>query len=73
MNVYLKYTLALTLPPALGVAWVAVQRAWRSTFPRAFADPDVLAERRSCSGCEHSTECAVSPDDSTCPTGEERP
>lgn len=62
---------AIAAPAVLGAAWVAVQRAWRHSFPRAFADPDVLAERRGCSGCERVSECALEPAHSKCPSAED--
>lgn len=70
MSELTTYLVAIAVPPALGVAWVAVQRGWRRSFPRAFADPDVLAERRGCSGCEHAAECALT-DETNCEKGED--
>jgi hypothetical protein len=37
--------------------WVWVQTAWRRTFPRVFDDPDVLAERVGCDGCDRTDAC----------------
>jgi hypothetical protein len=42
---------------ALAVGWVAVQGAWRRAFPGRVADPDVLAGRTDCHGCERSRTC----------------
>ncbi len=43
------------------VAWVAVQRAWRRSFPELVSDPDVLAARMSCHGCGCTLVCARDP------------
>ena len=37
--------------------WIAVQGAWRRSFPDAFSDPDVLAGRPGCDGCSHEPAC----------------
>ena len=39
------------------VAWVAVQGAWKRTFPEACSDPDVLAGRMGCHGSNCSHDC----------------
>ncbi len=33
------------------ILWVAVQIGWRNVFGRRGADPDVLAGRMGCGGC----------------------
>ncbi len=39
-------------------AWIGVQRAWKRAFPDAGDDPDVLAGRAGCHGCnDHSARC----------------
>jgi hypothetical protein len=38
--------------------WVWVQSAWRRTFPDACVDPDVLAERVGCAGCDRTDACS---------------
>jgi len=38
--------------------WVWVQGAWRRTFPGVSADPDVLAERVGCDGCDRTEACS---------------
>ena len=47
--------IALVLLVTVLAGWVAVQSAWRRTFPEVGPDPDVLAARERCSGCK--TEC----------------
>ncbi len=50
----LTHLLALLLLPAILVAWVAVQTAWRRAFCEYGTDPDALALRRGagrCCGC----------------------
>ena len=39
------------------LAWVAVQQAWRRAFPGGDADPDALAGRGGCRGCDRSEVC----------------
>jgi hypothetical protein len=43
-------------------AWLAVQQAWRRTFPDGSSDPDVLAERMGCGGCGSRERCATHED-----------
>lgn len=43
------------------IAWLAVQRAWLRTFPRAAPDPDALAGRLGCHGCGECTETCERP------------
>ena len=56
------------LTGAIGLAvvlslWVWVQNAWRRSFPGVTDDPDVLAGRPGCGGCDrprcpsHEKEC----------------
>ena len=42
---------------AVAAAWVAVQRAWRKTFPAGCADGDTLAGRMGCHGCSREETC----------------
>ncbi len=53
-------------------AWVAVQSAWRRTFPGAFSDPDVLAERMGCRDCGCTKVCERGGPDRAGPPEEER-
>ena len=47
-----SYAVGVLAIVALATGWVAVQRAWRRSFPDAFDDPDVLAGRSGgCGGC----------------------
>jgi hypothetical protein len=46
-----QYLLALLLPPAMLLAWVAVQNAWRKEFHAAGDETDVLAARGDCGNC----------------------
>jgi hypothetical protein len=45
----------------LMAGWIAVQTAWRKRFPEMLTDDDVLANRRSCQGCNCSTRCENNP------------
>ena len=40
----------------LSTAWVGVQRAWRRSFADVGDDPDALAGRSGCHGCNDSKE-----------------
>lgn len=60
-----SYTIAIGGLAGLAAFWVAVQNRWRQVFPDDRADPDVLARRSSCHGCE-STSLA-------CVLGKQRP
>lgn len=59
-------TIALVL-----VVWVAVQNAWRRSFPEACPDPDVLAGRGDCLGCDLWEACALRLTDQAAPAEEE--
>jgi len=41
---------------AIAVGWLAVQLAWRRSFPEVAEERDALASR-SCAGCGHSDHC----------------
>ena len=60
-----SYLLAMAVMVLVLAAWVAVQIGWRKVMGNVGADPDVLAIRMSCHGCEcddksdsDSTECS---------------
>ena len=40
----------------LSTAWIGVQRAWRKSFADVGDDPDALAGRSGCHGCNDSKE-----------------
>lgn len=64
------YAVGLIGMAVLLAAWLAVQEAWRRTFPEGSADPDVLAERMGCGGCASRDRCAT-PDETATRAGEE--
>lgn len=41
----------------LSAAWIAVQRAWKRSFPEVGDDPDALAGRSGCYGCSQAEDC----------------
>lgn len=41
----------------LSVAWLGVQRAWKRSFSDLADDPDALAGRSRCHGCNDSADC----------------
>jgi hypothetical protein len=45
----------------LAAGWLWIQRAWTRAFPDACADPDPLAERLGCHGCELGENCERRP------------
>ncbi len=49
--------LGVVVLAVLAAVWVAVQNAWGRTFGRECADPDVLAGRKGCCGCEQDVDC----------------
>ena len=57
----------------MSTAGVAVQRAWRRSFPDAGADPDALAGRAGCRGCNDSKDCHRRPESGACKGQEEKP
>jgi hypothetical protein len=57
----------------LSTAWIGVQRAWKRSFPDAVADPDALAGRSGCNGCNDSKDCHRRPESGACKTQEETP
>ena len=66
-----SYAVAVLAMVVLAVAWVGVQSAWRRTFPGAMADPDVLAGRMGCHGCDSTEDCDRRSPDGTCTVEEE--
>jgi hypothetical protein len=52
-----SYATALIVITAVLLLWVRVQIAWRRAFPAAFGDPDVLAGRLGCAGCDRTNAC----------------
>ena len=57
----------------LSTAWIGVQRAWRRSFADAGADPDALAGRSGCHGCNDSKDCHGRPESGACEAQEEMP
>ena len=53
-----SYGIGLAAIAVLCVAWLAVQLAWRRVFPAAASgDPDALAGRLGCHGCDCTNVC----------------
>jgi len=57
----------------LSTAWVGVQRAWRRSFADIAEDPDALAGRSGCHGCNDSKDCHRRPESGACEAQEETP
>ena len=58
----------------LSTAWFGVQRAWRRSFADVGDDPDALAGRTGCHGCDKSSEdCHQTPESGACKGQEETP
>ncbi len=78
----ISYAIGIAGIVILSVGWIGVQNRWRRTFPEAFtdsSDPDVLAGRMGCHGCQENTghchETAAGTEPSSCsrtPTTEEK-
>jgi hypothetical protein len=58
-----SYLIGLGAIVLMAVAWVWVQGAWRKTFPGASCDPDPLASRLGCHGCDCADICEERPSD----------
>ena len=56
----------------LSTAWVGVQRAWRRSFFDFGTDPDALAGRTGCHGCNDLEACHRTPKIGACKAQEER-
>jgi hypothetical protein len=52
-----SYAIGLGAIAILCVTWLAVQLAWRRVFPNASGDPDALAGRLGCHGCNCTNDC----------------
>ncbi|MGB8224082.1 MAG: hypothetical protein WCF10_15950 [Polyangiales bacterium] len=57
----------------LSTAWLGVQRAWRRSFPDVGGDPDALAGRPGCHGCNDLRDCHRGPESGACNDEEEMP
>jgi len=57
----------------VSTAWIGVQRAWRKSFADVGDDPDALAGRTGCHGCNDSKDCHRSPESGACEAQEEMP
>jgi len=56
-----SYATGLVALIALMLAWVGVQSAWRKVFPGVTSDPDALAGRTGCHGCDDIDVCSHRP------------
>jgi len=52
-----SYAIGLAAIVLMVVLWVAVQSAWKRVFPDVSCDPDVLAGRSGCHGCDSTNGC----------------
>ena len=63
-----KYAIAGLAVAVMAAGWVAVQLAWRRVFPPGcHGDPDALAGRSGCHGCDEEKDCGRE----TAPAGKE--
>jgi len=67
-----SYAIGLTVIATVCVAWLAVQLAWRRVFPDVSGDPDALAGRLGCHGCNCTNVCEKRASE-TADTSEEEP
>ena len=70
-----SYALGVAIIVLVMVAWVGVQLAWKRCFPGVWADPDALAGRMGCHGCEYQEKTGGDPtccDMATAPRGSEQ-
>jgi hypothetical protein len=52
-----SYVIGMLAIVVMAVVWVGVQSAWRKAFPEVCSDPDVLAGRLGCHGCDSTDNC----------------
>ena len=52
-----SYAIGLGAIAILCAAWLAIQLAWRRAFPDPLGDPDALAGRLGCHGCNCTNVC----------------
>lgn len=57
MTTLATYATGLAAAAGLAVAWIAVQDAWRRTFPERRRVADALAGRMGCHGCARTEPC----------------
>ena len=57
----------------LMLGWLSVQRAWSRAFPDACSDPDPLAGRIGCQGCNCTKSCRKGSTPGTRTGGRENP
>jgi len=65
------YIIAVGALLLLSTMWIAVQRAWRRSFAELGSDPDALAGRSGCHGCNDSEGCQRRPESGACEIQEE--
>lgn len=72
MSVLATYATGVGAAVAVAVAWVAVQGAWRRTFPDRLLDADAMVGRLGCSSrCDTDAPCPHRRGDGSCPRKEE--
>jgi hypothetical protein len=52
-----SYVIGMVAIVVMAVVWVGIQSAWRKAFPGHSSDPDVLAGRLGCHGCDSADVC----------------
>lgn len=52
-----QYVIGVGILLLLSVAWLSVQRAWKRSFSDLARDPDALAGRSRCHGCDGLKTC----------------
>jgi len=52
-----SYATGLIAIVVVAALWLGVQLAWRRAFPSRCSDPDALAGRTSCHGCDGAGNC----------------
>lgn len=68
-----QYLIGIGAILLMSTAWVAVQRAWRRSFFDFGTDPDALAGRTGCHGCNDLKACNRAPKSGACKAQEEMP
>ena len=55
----MSYVIGILATASLMAAWVAVQNAWRATFPTEASGDDVLERRSGCHTCAAAPGCSA--------------
>ena len=67
------YIIGIGVFVLVSTAWIGVQRAWKRSFADVGDDPDALAGRSGCYGCNKTGPCQRRSGSGACKAQEETP